>query len=380
MNQITPVEIEVLGANWPEQIIPSYDRFYKIWRSQYASELSKSSVDDYWAMGMHWCAFANGKSLTPRLMLEWHLWLMDLKRPNSPTKKIAPARVNRHHSVIKKFLRWLKVMGVITLDPSLALPTLRTPAPAPRKKFEHEEYLRIISYGSRLPNRHCQTWLTMLGYHTGMSLVDCAHLKWDEVVLRDDAPSYIQKIRAKLRARLGRKATCMIPIVAGGELWRWIKRLESRRHKNYKRLDGIDYVHQDAPLFYACDNPTISERMRSFFAEELSWRGIEGRSFKHLRNSFCSRMINSGNDAVLVSQMTGHQRLEQLAEYVVPDIRALQDAMIRALRWVEKDSGPDIKPRFLTLPSPEEADMGFLTPSPSLACAESGAAINERPS
>lgn len=351
MSHVTPIEVEALGRNWPVQQIPRYNEMFGIWRSQFNGQLAIGSQEDYTRMGAHWCQFANGKDLNPRLMLDWHMWVMDIVHPFSDTKKISAARVNRHHSVVRKFLAWLKIMGVITHDPSLALPNLRTPAPPPRKMWDHEEYTRIVRYGSRLPHRHCQTWLTILGYHTGMSLIDCAHLTWEEVVLKDDGPSYIQKPRAKLRTRLGRKAIFMVPILAGSEVWRWIKRLEARQPRNYKRADGINYVHQDAPNYYECRNPTMSERMRSFFAEELTYPGLKNRSFRHLRNSFCSRMINSGTDSVLVAQMTGHTRLEQLADYALPDIRALQDAMIRAMRWVEKDSGADVKPRFLTLPS-----------------------------
>lgn len=348
---ITQSEIEMLGRNWPEQRVERYDGFYEIWRSQFP-DLRPRSCDDYAVMGAHWCKFANGKNLNPRLMLDWHLHVMSILRPGSLSKKISMSRVGRHHSVVRKFLAWLKTMGVIEHDPSMALPPVSHTPPPPRKTFSHDEYKRIVAFGSARPTYHCQTWLTILSYHTGMSLVDCAYLKWDEVVLSDDGPSYIHKPRAKMRTRLGRQAIFTVPIVAGGELWQWIKRLESRRHKTYSRTDGIEYVHDDAVLWYECPEPKISERLRRFFAKALSWQGLGKRSFRHLRNTFCSRLINSGSDSLLVAQMTGHQRLEQLSEYVLPDIRALQDAVVRGMRWIEKDSGPDLKPRFLVLPPP----------------------------
>jgi integrase len=352
-NELLP-EIEALGQGWPSQVIARYDNYWKIWRSQFSTQTAPGTEEHYTKIGEHWCAFANGKDLNPRLMLEWHLHVTDMRHPFSKALRISAQRVIRHHYTVKKFLGWLKVMNVIGLDPSMALPKVKMPAPLPPKKWEHFEYQAIVKHGARLPHRNVHTWLTILGYHSGMSIKDCALLKWDEVVLVDDGPCFIQKMRAKMASRLGAKALCTIPIIPGGELWVWIKRLEGRRHRAYKRNDGMEYVHQDAPGYYACDHPTISERMRTFFAEALGWKEMKDRSFRNLRNSFCSRLVNSGADTVLVSKMTGHQRLEQLSDYVQPDIRAMQDAMVRALQWIEKDSGPDLKPRFLTLPAPDE--------------------------
>lgn len=350
MNIEVPPEVQALGRNWPEQMIPRYDNYFKIWRSQFT--MAPGTEENYKTIGQHWCAFANGKNLDPRLMLEWHLHVTAITHAFSKRQVISADRVFRYHRTAKKFLGWLKLMGVITHDPSLALPQIRKPTPLPQRKWEHWEYRRIIDYGSRLPHFNVHTWLTMLAYHTGMSLKDCCLLQWHEVVLKDDEPSYIEKPRAKMATRLGNKVTCTIPIIAESELWVWIKRLESRRSRNLDRRDGGDYVHQDAPVLYARQKPKASDALRRFYIAAIgSYRELYGRSFRNFRTSFCSRLVNSGADTVLVSKMTGHSRLEQLSDYVQPDIRAMQDAMVRALNWVEKDSGPDLKPR-LILPSP----------------------------
>lgn len=379
-------EVELLGRNWPEQIIERYDDYYRIWRAQYKDQLAPRTEEHYASLGREWCRFANGKNLTPGLLLAWHGAL--LRRPSMDCPRfrgrtILPEQINKMNARIRKFLGWLKLVGVIGADPSVALPNLREPEPPPPKLYLHEEYLKIVQYGSTRPKLEPILFLIVLGYHTGMGLVDCCHLRWDEVVLRDNEPSYIQKTRAKLRRLMGRKSLFTIPIIPGSELWVWMKRMEARRPFNYKRQDGIEYVHQDLPGMYDNQQPPLSNLIvKSMIKPALgSWQAVGGRSFRHFRNSFCSRLINAGVDSLLVSKMTGHSTLVQLSGYVLPNLRAMQEALVSALRWAEGESGPDMPRNFLALPSPPSSPAveSSHTQPATLATEAGGAAVNERP-
>lgn len=371
MSSLAPAEIELLGRNWPDKVIDRYDDYFQIWRSQFKERIAPSTETHYTAFAKAWCPFANGKNLTPALMIDWHLHLSQHQSSFRAKRHgrfipISVDRVIKMHTILKKFLGWLKLVGVITHDPSVALPQLKEAPRQARKLYLHDEYLKIIRWASGRDRVEPLLFLCILGYETGMSLKDCCYLHWDEVVMREDGPSYISKPRSKLASRLGAKAVFTVPMIPGGHLWVWMKRLESRRDRNYQRKDGKEFVHQELPGLYEQVKPRIAKVLR----RDLLWpalggpEGLKDRTFRHFRNSFCSRLINAGVDSLLVSKMTGHTNLAQLSEYVLPNLRAMQDALLKAQRWAEGEAGPDI-PQFLTLPSPSVPVSSAGFPSPT---------------
>lgn len=334
------VQIE-LGRGWPEQVIADHAPYWRKWREQ--NPLPQISEKIYVNVAKHWIPFANGKNLGPKLMLEWNEYCLTRMRELGAATNF----VMKWHQRVRAYLRWLMVMGVITVDPGVALKSPSKPPSKPKKIFTHEEYRKLVE---RAPTQTI-AWLLVLGYHTGMSLVDCCTLEWDEVKLPESGPCYIQRIRSKMHGRHGTRATATIPVLPGGELWVWLKRIEKYRDLGPVSVDACESYH-DGSLNWA---------LVQFFKNDE-------RSFQHLRNSFCSRLINSGTDAVLVSKMTGHSSLTQLADYVAPDIESMQNAVLRGLRYAESGS---------TLPSRAVLPSQELPQAPtSLASDTGGAAIN----
>lgn len=356
MNDLLPVELDLITRGWPQQTINNYEEWFAVWRSQHGGTLAWRTEARYVRVGRVWAGFANGKVLTPRLMVDWHIYIAAQTTSLRKRKGDQPIRtdvVAGYHLVVKAFLAWMKMMGVIEADPSIGLPKLKGPPNHPARSWTHTEYRTMIAYLDKRPHLQTFMWLLILGYHTGMSFVDCCYLTWEEVTLIENGPCYINRIREKLRRQHGAKATCIIPIVPGGELWQHFKKREAVRHLQYKRHDGIEYVNQDAELFYT--NPQRSTRMRIYFDNAVGGRHIaKNRSFRNLRNSFCTRLMNSGADAVMVSKITGHSNVNQLAHYVEPDILQMQQIMVDGLRWAEQRDGYE-RPPFLTLPPPTAA-------------------------
>lgn len=367
MSTEIPSELDELSKTWPVQCITNYEQWFKAWRVSCKGSVQVGSEEHYQHIGNVWAEFANGKSLNPRLMLEWHLFALAIK--NQFGQLISSDRVQKYHYVIKKFLRWMKNCGIIAIDPSPFLPEVRSIAPRAPKQWKHSEYRAIVRFADGKPKYQLPLWLFILGYHTGMGLVDCCFLKWDEVTLRGDGPCMIQKERTKIKERLGSRALCTVPVLVGGELWRWLKLLERDRPA------GGKYVHREAPNAYTYrDGGPLRLQFTNMAIAALGEK--PDKSFRHLRNSFCSRLINSGADSVLVSKMTGHQNLEQLAGYVLPNIRAMQDAVFNALRWAESADEPPPSPGFLTLPSPPVEEKNGVIPYPTSLASEAGGAAN----
>jgi site-specific recombinase XerD len=113
--------------------------------------------------------------------------------------------------------------------------------------------------------------------------------------------------------------------------------LKKQERFNYVRHDGIrDFVHQDAPGLHQCKFASIYRDFRNIFQRA----GITPTlTFKHLRNTFCSNLVNSNTNLALVCKMTGHQNVTTLLRYLKPDWQSLQDGLARAFHHASEASG-----------------------------------------
>lgn len=327
-------ELQRVTASWPDQRVEDYQPYMKLWRSQFND--GAMTAKRYAGFCKVWCNLANGQRLDPVLILKWNELMRNGR--NGTT-------IMRWNMMLRAFLNWLRDIGIIQMNPSVALARLPQTPPRHTGVFSHAEYTKIVAYGTENPDQFAvATWLVVLSYHTGLSLVDCCDLRWDEVHIDPNGPCYIARIRQKMKMRSGKKALCTIPIVVGGELWNWIIRLEKQYRGNNP------YVHPEAPLLYADKSVEPKRRFQKLFARALTWRGVKGRTFRSLRNTFCSRLLNAGVDSALVAKMTGHSNLSQLLTYATPDIRTMQAAVTRGLKHVTESD------EMMILPLPEAAD------------------------
>lgn len=351
-----PPEWALAQKNWPDQRIPNLHALWTQFTDMTPQRAASSKMP--WArLGREFSKFAEGRSLDPRTMIQWHMLVVG--RKNWYGKPITNSYVNAQHTLLKAFLRWCRVSGIIGLDPSPALPHLRETKP-PLKLWTHEEYTQMIAYALKKERTMPGAWLFMLGYRTGMGLQDCCYLRWDEVVIDNNGPCYISKVRAKI-FDAGERARCIIPLVPDSDIYEWMMRLHSSRHLNYKRHDGISYVHQDLPGWYECPLPKLAFRLRRIWRACVpTFDRYNPRTFRHFRNSFCSNLMNSGAQVPIAKAITGHSRVETLTSYVKPDIRALQDAVMKAQRYADGTSG-EVRvhpqhlhqpPKLVALPAP----------------------------
>lgn len=301
-----------------------------LWKTYVAmkGELAPSSLELYNFIGRHFCNFMRDRPLVPQSMLKW---MQHLQGKGT----VGPRQINHWNVTVRSFLRWLHTYNYIREPLWTAVPSLNAPAPKEAQIFTEAEYERIKAWCSGRTWCQIHLWLIILGYRTGMSLVDCCHLRWCHVHLDDNGPSYIMIHRIKT-ARLGHKAKCHIPIIPFSDVHLWLLHLRANTER-YQRADGItDYVHQDAPGFYACKFSPLRQDFWTIFRKA----GIApGKTFRHFRNSFCSNLVNSGAQLALVCQMTGHNSVKTLLRYLQPDARALQDGLARAQQFAIANGG-----------------------------------------
>jgi integrase len=269
-----------------------------------------------------------GPKLDPQGMVAWMQNLQAHRSAYLEAKPLSPARINKINDVARAFLRWLHIMRYIGEDLARCIPKLQAPAPGESKIVTEDEYERIKAYCAGRPRLQAQLWLIILGYRTGMSLVDCCHLRWRDVHLDDNGPSYIDIKRIKI-ARLGDKAKCRIPIVPMSDIHLWL--LNMRNVTPWKRADGVtDYVHQETQGLYNCTFSNLRQDFKRIFRMSAV---APGKTFKCLRNSLCSNLVNSGMQLALVCTITGHNSVKTLLRYLEPDRNSLEHGMAEAQRY-----------------------------------------------
>lgn len=292
---------------------------------------SKSTLLIYAAVGRKFCAYMDGKEFTPETMTGYVRKLQEDGTMSGYT-------INHRNIRVRDFLRFMKKMGHLKHDLSEYIYNVKQEAPKPVKIFTDEEYENIKKWCAGKEQYVPHLWLIILGYRTGMSLIDCCNLRWKDVRLNENGPSYIDVYRQKL-IRHGEKALCQIPIVPGTDVHQWLLMFNKTKHLNYKRFDGItDYVHQDCPGLYTYPEPC--EMLRNKFKRIFRAAGIrDGKTFRNLRNTFCSNLVNSGAQLALICKMTGHQNVKTLLAYLKVDRASMSDELQKSFQHAAADSG-----------------------------------------
>lgn len=309
------------------------------------STAAPSTVQQYHEIARRFCKFfapvlcndgglRQVRKLDKKGVLEWMQFLQNF-RVYKANRPLSAARINKINSIAKAFLKWMKQMDYIHEDLAACIPHLMMPAPKESVVITEEEYEKLKRWCSGNGYWQSHLWLCILGYRTGMSLIDCCHLRWKDVHLNEDGHSYIEIRRIKLQ-RFGEKAKCTIPIVPMTDIHLWL--LNLKNVVPWKRADGIpDYVCQEAPSIYkGYGMHNIEKDFRTLFRRA----GLPTtKTFKCFRNSLCSNLVNSGMQLALVCTITGHNSVKTLLRYLKPDRRALQDGLAVAQQYSSIKNG-----------------------------------------
>lgn len=328
-NEVTIVQDKpAIGGKPVHSLLELWTIFVKM-----KGDMAPGTRTNYERFGRLFCSFVDGKPLSTATMMQWMLHLRERKhKTRLHTKTISAAATNDINARVRSFLRWLKLFKYTQEDLAEAIQLLPETAAKEAKTWTADEYAAIKSYCHGRAWCQVHLWLIVLAYRTGMSLVDCCHLRWRDVNLNENAPSFIDIYRIKT-ARLGQKALCQIPIIPFTDVHEWLLRLKKAEQLNYTRHDGItDYVHQDAPGLYACRFSSINQDFRNIYIRS----GIDikqGKTFRNFRNTFVSNLVNAGAQFALICKMTGHQNMKTLLLYLKADRHALQEQLHKAFAY-----------------------------------------------
>lgn len=211
--------------------------------------------------------------------------------------------VKNRFQAVRGFLRWCWRMKH-TKEPLYEyLPRLRPHVFEQPRIILHEEYLRLRGACQSEPEKD---WIIVLAYHTGLRLGDCCHLKWDDL---DRVHQVIKCIPRKNRWKTGKPT--YIPWISGSDLATEIdKRWLTRDAATYT---GMDYISHDMALCYSDgDSASIVHVFRKVFRKAK----VTGRTFKHFRATWETRMANTSGNMALIASMTGRSDMRTLLRYV----------------------------------------------------------------
>jgi len=286
-------------------------------------DITPKTIGEYTAFGKRFCDFMLVREICPSSLLEY---IQD-RRSN---KKAGANWINKEIAAIRGFMRFLKRMRALSEDYSECLPTLPRESVRPTVIFTDRDYREVIDFCNRRTRHVVHGWLVMLGYRTGMSLIDCCHLRWSEVELNESGMSYIRRMRIKT-AKRGESSIFHVPLVPGSDIYDALVERKKVAHMNYNRFDGVnDYVHQDCPGLYAWQQTRISDSLTAMFESA----GIKGhKTFRHLRTTFVSNLVNAGVSPALICKMTGHTDVSMLMKYLKPDFGAMHDSVMKSFQF-----------------------------------------------
>lgn len=239
----------------------------------------------------------------------------------------ARSYVDSQWTAVRRYMRWIERQDLLDKNP---IDMVRPPFKSikfdelPRVAFTEENYRKLRTES----NGHWVDWVFVLGWNTGMAMIDCCTLRWGEV----DMDRCIIKRR---RVKTGVEFTVAFDI--GGELHEALKLKLERAGGKPDPKEFVD--KQIGAMVTAGGDPDaqgVREAANRFFVKAGCPPNQRFHAFRH---AFASRMMNSGNDPITVSKITGHKSIDQLASYVHTDERALRAAMDKVTEAYDFDPG-----------------------------------------
>jgi len=223
-----------------------------------------------------------------------------------------PGSAKEYWKSVRRFLAWMERTRRIERSPHTAIrqPSVRYESVV--NPITREEYLKLREAAAG----HWMDWIIMLGWNTGMSLVDCMLLKWGNI---NTERCYIRINRTKT----GTEA--VIPFDPNDELGRAIL----ARKQADPDADPDSFVCQDAGSRTNIDSEGVSSSGRYAFRYIAEKAGVE-KSFHSLRHSFVSMLANSGMSTVMATKVSGHTDPKIFARYVHVDTDVLRQGVVNA--------------------------------------------------
>lgn len=238
---------------------------------------------------------------------------------------------NSHLSLLRQFFRWGRRRHYCSKDPTEGLKKLKVPDPDPRilSPDEEEALLRaceepyqVLAFGRRnrgsrkggssapatepwSQTKHPPEWLrplSLAGLRTGLRLGNLIGLRWNWVVLKGPADSWIRIPAAESKARVA------IVLPVHPDLYEVLVDLERRNRE----------AEIPSPLVFRAAGLGAT-KVAHAFSRACKRAGLHAVTFHTLRKTAATRMLQAGVDIKTVMAIGGWKRPDVLLRhYVAP--------------------------------------------------------------
>jgi integrase len=234
------------------------------------------------------------------------------------------AGLSRHTVIVYRntngrFCRWLAKTGRTPhiIAKYVKYPKGKTPAKLPPITPDQYALLRSAARGTVFE------FLFIMGWHTGMAMIDCATLRWRQVDLDN---CLVMKEREKTRS------LAIVPFQKTDDFGRGIL----IRRALHPEAGPDDFV--EPALAWYVDRKdawgrkrTRADSLRMAIRPYTTAAKLKpGAKFHSLRRSFITALANSNTNTVLAMKMVGHSDPRMFASYVTPDVEAMRTSLIAA--------------------------------------------------
>lgn len=220
---------------------------------------------------------------------------LEVFRDTLLAQKYTAKSVSRKLNAVKTFFRWLVSQNFLSVDPSAGVshPKLEASAPKFLSQLEYRALRDVVRGDVRIAG------IIELILQTGIRISEVAALKLENIKENETDNSFAIKIEA-----YATQPERTIPLNAPAKT----------------ALDAylVNRPRQNAPYVFISKNgrPLAVRNIRAAIDRYMQKAEIPSYSVNDLRTTFIVENLKGGVDLVLLSQVTGHQRLSTTERYL----------------------------------------------------------------
>jgi len=269
--------------------------------------------------------FVGTKEFTPQVLAEF--------QAATHERKAKPWTIHRTFREVRQFVLWLEAMEFVDYRRFTSVIRVPPPPKVAAKIFTETQYERLKAAAKGT----YWYYAVIMAYRTGARYSDVALLKWESVHLDE---CYLRYLPFKTRKH-GKEAVC--PFNVGGDLHEVLLEMSLCKGANPKGWEA--YVCPDMAMTYPINGGQFGAgpQKRFAFKQLCEKNGCAGLSFHKLRNSFMSRLVQSGASYPMASQITGLASASVFNQYAKPDVESLRKVMDRMDKKDDPPEGTIIK-------------------------------------
>lgn len=224
-----------------------------------------------------------------------------------------PATVMRHKAALRTFYRFLQREGLVDLNPTSGLSSVRLPQKLPDVLSQREADNLLQSRGaSREDDRVRDQAMAELLYATGLRVSELAGLNVDDVDLgRKQVLVRVGKGNKQRTVFFGEPAAAAL-VEYLGERGQWVKGQDVRA------------------MFFGRRGRRISPRTVRAILDRWATRVGKPVHPHTLRHSFATHMLEKGADIRAIQELLGHASLSTTQKYTHLDLHTIMDAYKKA--------------------------------------------------